>query len=78
LSSGGKEALMKAVAHDLPIFLMASFKLLRGLCQHMNLYFGNFGGVVEREREGHVGFLGTKCANQNSWVDYSEILSSLT
>jgi hypothetical protein len=42
LSVGGKDILIKAVTQAVPIFLMACFKLPRGLCEHINAMIRKF------------------------------------
>jgi hypothetical protein len=42
LSSGGKEVLIKLVAHAIPTFSMSCFKLTRGLCQYIDSVIRSF------------------------------------
>ena len=42
LSAGGKEVLIKSVAQAIPVYTMGCFRLLRGLCQHLNLLIRKF------------------------------------
>jgi hypothetical protein len=42
LASGGKEVLIKSVAHAIPTFLMSCFRLPKGLCSHINSILRNF------------------------------------
>jgi hypothetical protein len=42
LSVGGKEILIKSVAHAVPTFSMSCFKLPRGLCEHINSLLPKF------------------------------------
>jgi hypothetical protein len=42
LSVAGKEVLIKAVAQAVPTFSMSCFRLLRGLCHHLNALLQNF------------------------------------
>ena len=42
LSAGGKDVLIKSVAHAIPVYSMSCFKLLRGLCNHLNSIIRKF------------------------------------
>jgi hypothetical protein len=42
LSVGGKEILIKSVAHAVPTFSMSCFKLPKGLCEHINSMLRKF------------------------------------
>jgi hypothetical protein len=58
LYAGEKEVLIKPVAQAMPTYSMSSFKLLRGLCQHINGVLHNFWWGSTRKAKGHVGLLG--------------------
>ena len=54
LSSAGKEVLVKSVAQAVPVFSMSCFKLLRGLCEHLNMLIRKFWwGSKEGKRKPH-------------------------
>jgi hypothetical protein len=42
LSAGANDVLIKSIAHAIPIFSMACFRLPRGLCEHINSMLQKF------------------------------------
>jgi hypothetical protein len=54
LSAGGKEVLVKSIAQAIPVYSMACFKLLRGLCNHLNSLIRQFWwGSKQGQRKAH-------------------------
>jgi hypothetical protein len=52
LSAGANDVLIKSIAHAIPIFSMACFRLPRGLCEHINSMLQKFWwGCREGERK---------------------------
>jgi hypothetical protein len=60
LSFGGKEVLIKAIAHAIPVDSMSCFKLPRGICQQINSLIRSFwwgSKKGQRKPVGHHGIL---------------------
>ena len=54
MSTAGNEVLVKSVAQAVPVFSMSCFKLLRGLCEHLNMLIRKFWwGSKEGKRKPH-------------------------
>ena len=48
LSEAGKEILLKTIASAIPVYPMNVFKLPKGVCEDIENYLLNIGGVKER------------------------------